>query len=404
MREANTANVIALFQEKRRLSRAAVARLTSLNKATVSGIVDDLIKLRLLRAVGFSGSRPGRPAEILEFVPMARLILGLELGPNRLLAIVSDLDGRVQRSISLPSSAQPARALELAQELVDRAIRMVEPGTVMGIGVGVPGAVDPARGTIEDAPDVGWRAVPVKAAMEERFGVPVLVANRAKAAVLAEYWSGAARGCDPLIFVFVSTSIAAGIVVNGELYEGASRHDGDLGHVTILPAGPLCTCGKQGCLEAVAAAPALLADARARLRRGSSDPLAERVLGRPDRQALEVLGEAVASGEEAASAAVETAAGYIGLATANLASVLNPRMVVLGGNVLRVVPSMVERIGEHVRRRASSAVLPALEIVPSTLGEEAVALGAATLLLADHELLARLVSHERVAEARVVAS
>jgi predicted NBD/HSP70 family sugar kinase len=383
VRWANVHASYQLFQARRRLSRADLARLTGLTRGTAAEIVDTLARVGLVQPVGFARQpAAGRPAEVLEFNPMARLIVGVEIGDARTIAVVADLDGGIQRRLIGEGSPNPTHALQLAEALIKDLLRGEDRAAVVGVGAGVPGVVDQDSGVIEVAPDLGWRAVPVGPTLERAFGLPVLVTNRAKAAALAEYWSGAGQGRARLVFIAISSGIAAGIVLDGHLYRGATLHEGELGHVTVLPDGPPCACSNRGCLQALAAVPALLRTAQHN----------DGIVARTHREALEAIARAADEGDELAVAALDTAALYLGLATANMVNLLNPEMVVFGGLLPRAIPRIVDRIRSHVRSRALAAELSGLEIVASSLGEESVALGAATLLLGDNALVERLTS------------
>jgi predicted NBD/HSP70 family sugar kinase len=371
MRQANLQTGLDEFQTHRQLSRAELARLTGLNKATASEIVDDLL------GQGFLAP------------------LGVELSDVRLVVVAADLDGHVVRTATARSAADAPTTLSLAADLLNHVLRELPTESVVGIGVGAPGVIAADAGAIEFAPDLGWRNVPVRDAFEARFGLPVVVANRAKAAALAESWTGAAGSVDRMVYVSVGSGISAGIVLDGRLYRGASSREGELGHVTVLPDGPLCACGNRGCLQVLAAAPAILAGVRERLRLSDSHKLdshklAEVLFYGSATEALAVIARADADGDPSARATLDQVALYIGIASANVVNLLNPRMLVFGGSVVRAIPQLVERIGEQIRRRAIGSELRDLVVVCASLGESAVALGGATLLLADRAWLAPL--------------
>src|SRR5262245_39881266 len=146
----------------------------------------------------------------------------------------------------------------MAAAVVRRVCEGVAPAAILGVGAGTPGLVDPRDGVIETAPDLHWRRVPVGTMLSERTGLPTLVSNRATCAALGEYWRGAGRGSRAMVYVSISTGVAAGMVFGGALYRGVSMSEGQLGHVAIEPDGPLCACGGRGCLQLYAAGPAIL--------------------------------------------------------------------------------------------------------------------------------------------------
>jgi predicted NBD/HSP70 family sugar kinase len=403
MRASNLRTCYTLLQEHRQLSRADLARLTGLTRSTISLIVETLLKAGVARPRGFSRRSTGRPAEILDFNPLARFVLGLEVGDTHCTAVLADLDGRPVEVNSGPGSASAPVALTHARDLVSSILTTAVKSKVVGIGAGVPGVVNPQSGVIEIAPDLGWEAVEVGSVLERAFGLPVAVANRAKTAALAEYRRGAGRHYSRLVFISISSGIAAGMVFDGQLYRGATLHEGELGHMVVVPDGPLCRCGNRGCLQALAAIPALLASVRERVRAIGASEFRDRLFRTSDLEALKALAVAAQAGDPMVLDAVDTASKFIGIATANVVNILNPHVVVLGGALPRLIPQVVDRVRDQVRRQAIAAGLDGLEVVASSIGEDAVALGGAALVLSTPTLVDRFTSDTTVAETEAQA-
>lgn len=205
---------------------------------------------------------------------------------------------------------------------------------------------------------------------------------------MGEAWSGAAPGVDSSVCLYVSTGISAGIVNGRELYRGRSMSEGEIGHTTVLPDGPLCICGNRGCLLTVAAAPAILSRVRECLRANLLSLNNSLLDGEPDRLTLEAVGEAAAAGNPAVLEALDGVATYLGIAVANLVDILDPQMVVLGGPAILALPMLVPRIEAVVRRRAVWVSAPSVGVMASQLGKDAVALGAAAYLLSHSSIVA----------------
>ncbi|MBI3976757.1 MAG: ROK family protein [Chloroflexi bacterium] len=378
-RELNQAMVFDLVRARRIVSRTGLVRETGLSKATVSDIVDHFLHEGFVRDLGPDESTGGRRPMLLEFDPRARLTMGVELGATSCCAVLTDLNANPIRSRAASIRAVSAEdALATATALIAEVMADVPPGILLGIGVGTPGVVDSESGTIRMAHDLGWRDVPVGSIVAERFGSRVAVVNRAKAAALGEAWCGAGQDVDNLVYVSLSTGIAAGIVVGRRLYQGVSMSDGELGHVTVLPNGPLCRCGNRGCLEALAAGPAVVARIREELRAGHASALAE---SNSDLLTLETIADAARGDDPLVLDVLSEVAEYVGIATANVINVLNPGMLILGGGVIRALPALVPLIQRVVRRRTMPVPFGAVQVVPSHLGAEAVPVGAAAFLL-----------------------
>lgn len=385
--ELNRVLVFDAFRARRVISRAELARETGLSKGTISLIVDSFIRDGFVQTVGLGPAAKGRRPTLLRFDPAARYVVGLELSDSAVRAVRTDLDVAPLREAAAFHRGSGAAETVLATTDLLRSFNAdLENGKLLGIGVGTPGLVDSRTGVIRMAPDLGWREVPVGAILAERFEVPVAVLNRAKAAALGEAWRGAGEGIDNLIYVSISTGIAAGIVIDQRLYFGESMSAGELGHTTVLPDGPLCACGNRGCLQTVAASPAILARARERLRQ--VDARGVRPVSRDlDLLTLEDLADAERAGDSLTGEVLDETAELLGLAAANLVNLFNPRMLVLGGSVVRALPTLVPRIAAVVTRRAMAVPASAVQVVSSKLGAAAVSVGAAAFILTETPII-----------------
>lgn len=380
-REMNRATVFDLLRRRHVASRIGLVRETGFSKATISQIVDQFIREGLVQTVGPGEAGRGRRPTLLRMDPHARVAIGVELGDAVCNGVLADLNGDPIRSVSEPvGRASPDTAIAAAAAVIERLADGLPAGKLLGIGVGTPGMVDSRLGVIRTAPDLGWEEVAVGPALADRFRAPLVVLNRAKAAAVGEAWCGAGKGVDNLVYVSVSTGISSGIVIDGRLYRGVSMGEGEIGHMTVIPDGPLCACGNRGCLQTVAAGPAILARVRAELRERTSRHGGAIEHGAIDRIDLDDVSQAAAVGDSVVLAGLEEAAQFLGIAVANLVNTLNPRMVIVGGSVIRALPVLVPRIEAVIRRRALSIPGASVAVVPSQLGRGAVALGAAAFL------------------------
>jgi predicted NBD/HSP70 family sugar kinase len=382
VRELNRAAVLDLVRSQRVFSRVSLSRDTGLSKATISEVVDELIRRGFVRTAGLGASAGGRRPVLLAFDPGSRFAVGLEVDGLGCVAALTNFDAVPLRTIRAPvRSVDAADTIATAGDLVAELTAELPADSLLGIGVGSVGIVDAAAGAVEMVVSLGWRDVPIGRRLAERFGVPVAVLTRAKAAAVGEGWSGAARGVDDFVLVHVGAGLTAGIVLNGRLYFGASGSEGAFGHVTVVENGPLCRCGNRGCLEAVAAGPAIVARVLEELRAGTPSPLLEPVRAGQALLSLDLIARAAAEADPVVAPVLDEAAAYLGGAAANLVSTLNPARLVLGGPVVEALPGLVGAVGAIVRRRATAAAGAAVEVVPSRLGADAVPIGAAAWLL-----------------------
>jgi predicted NBD/HSP70 family sugar kinase len=241
----------------------------------------------------------------------------------------------------------------------------------------------------------GWKDVPVADVLEDRLGLPVRVANRAKVAALWEHWEGLGRGVDHLAYVHAGNGIVAGLVVGGTLSFGRDGLAGELGHATVIPDGPMCDCGNQGCLHTLASGPAIVREVRAKARLAGRLDLIQATNTVPAQAALEKVIEAAESGDPIAREVLADAGRFLGIAIANLVTLFNPQIVIIGGMVGRSGECVLDPLRREVRRRALPDAVAGLEIVPSTFpGEEAGALGAAALFLQQPEVIESIAASE----------
>lgn len=309
----------------------------------------------------------------------AGLAIGVDIGGSKAAAGVVDADGRVLDSVRLPTPhADATKTEDVIAELVRDLCGRYD---VDAVGVGAAGWVAADRATVLFSPHLAWRDEPLRAALRRRLGVPVWIENDANAAAWAEYRFGAARGESVVVCVTLGTGIGGGLVVNGELFRGAYGVAGEWGHMRVVPDGRRCACGNRGCWEQYASGRALARDAR---ELAHSSPLAARRL-------LEIAGDADAlegphvtaaalEGDPAALELLADAGGWLGQGIADLAAILDPGVVVVGGGVSEVGDLLL-----GPARLRYSAVLsgrgfrPELEIRPAALGAAAGLVGAADL-------------------------
>ena len=387
LKEINRAHVLDILLEARVISRPELAKRTGLSRATIAILTDELLDLGIVRARGLGDSGGGRPPVILEFNPDAALAMGASLRNHHWDLVLTSLDGRVVRRSTVPvqdltpDSAIAALHTGVKQITADTRSQVNMARLLPAIGVGTPGLVDMHAGIVKTAVDVGWFDVPVQAMAETVLGIPVYVANRSKVGALAELWSGRTRNVQNLIYVSIGTGIAAGIVLQGQLYTGANSSAGELGHVTVVPDGPLCGCGNRGCLQALASGPAIANRARERLRSTGDSLLLALVDGHPERITAETVFMAAELGDRLAMDVVANTATVLGIAFANLINLFNPELIILGGPVGQGSQILLEPLRAEVQRRAMAYPLSVVQIEASTLGNDADAIGAAVLVL-----------------------
>lgn len=379
IREINTVAIVNLVRRARRTTRPELISASGLSKATVSGIVRQLLSTGFIKESGTIQEGLGRSRVVLEFNPMARSVLGAQLDDDECSMVITDLDGTIYQRARRPLLGIDVETImnvviDLAEEL-----RAQATSPVIGLGIGVPGLVDRTGRCISRAVSHGWKNFMIADMLEDRAQLPIMVANRAKVAALGEALQREHDSETDLVYIYLGTGIIAGIVTNGTLYAGRHGAAGDIGHVTVVPDGALCGCGNYGCLHAVAAEEAILGRARANARKAGPTSLLYAVTdGRLADLTLTMLAEAAHRHDEAALRTLDEVSKYIGLAVANLVNTLDPDVVVLGGPVARLGDPLVATIRQEVHRRSTAEAASGLEIAVS-LSDETGAVGAAAL-------------------------
>jgi len=388
LRRLNRVAILQLLCDRGPLSRVEIAKILQLNPSTVTRIVHELIEENWVLERGNKGegsAKGGRRPSLLEFNYRAALIIGLDLGGTKVAGAIVDLEGNILYRQSF-SSCLGRDGLESLVNLVQMLATVpCSPGQeIKAIGIGVPGIVRSKEGVVVWAPSLGWRELPLKRILEERVGIPTFVENDVNLRTLGEHWRGAGQGTHNLVCIFIGTGIGAGIIIGGELYRGANEAAGEVGY--ILPDEKYL--GKQydefGCLEHLAAGFGIAQRVRAAVQEGKGEAILKLTGGKLEEVSAEHVFTAARNGDLLAQQIVTDVLKYLAIAVANVASILNPEMIVLSGEVVK---SGGDLLLERIKKLVQGAVPVMPKIVLSRLGDEAGVLGAAALALRSVEFL-----------------
>jgi predicted NBD/HSP70 family sugar kinase len=363
IKKINTAIVLEAVLKEAPLSRARISERTGLNKATVSSLVQDLIDSHLVLEIGMGESSGGRKPVMLLFNSSAGYAVGIDLGVNYIRGILTDLEGIVIKETEIVMKKHPVEAVmpklfRVIEDLIGAAPDC--PYGIVGIGIGVPGIVDD-QGTVLFAPNLEWDHVRLQQMVSDRFALPVTIDNEANAGAQGEQKYGAGRSIAHQIYVSVGIGIGTGIILNKELYKGASGFSGELGHLSIELNGKPCRCGNRGCWELYASENALLEQAAS--------------LGYED---LESLLRAAEAGCTEVLALLDTIAEYLGAGIANIVNVFNPDVVIIGNRMSLAGPWIGDKLRETVAKRTLSYHRSGLRILFAELQEQSAVRGAAS--------------------------
>lgn len=372
-RVENRRSVFDTLMRSGPLSRAEVIARTGLSRSTVSAIVRDLLDEGLVEegaehtVSAPSARRHGRPPTLLSVVGAPGVLVGVDVGHRHVRVVVADLAGRpqVERFLAIEVDHDAATVLDHVASLVREGLTQadVTAERVLGVGLGVPGPIDPRTGTIVSPILPGWVGLAPAEELAGRIGLEVRADNDANLGALGELRYGAARGIDDVIYVKVAGGIGAGLILAGRLHRGVTGIAGEIGHVRLQDDGPVCRCGSRGCLETMVAAQNLVE----LLQPAYPEPLTvARMLELADQ------------GDAGVNRILDDAGRAIGRVLADLCNHLNPGAIVVGGDVGRA-RSLLRGIGDSVQRYAQPDTAAALKVTPAELGSRAEVMGAIAL-------------------------
>ena len=376
LRRLNRRRVINALRDHGMVSRAEIARRTGLSRSTVSSLVSELQSDGLVvereEPGAAHGEQGGRPPILLAFDASAGAALGIDFGHSHVRVAVSDLSSNILAERSAPMDIDHAahEGLDVALELIGEALDEagVERSRVIGAGLGLPGPVDQIDGVIGSSAILpGWVGVAAGEEMRRRLDVPVSVDNDANLGALAELTHGAGRGASELVYLKVSSGIGAGLILGGRLHRGTGGVAGELGHILVAPEGAVCRCGNRGCLETAASTGALLE----MLRRSHGELTVAEML------------RLARDGDLGCRRVIADAGRVVGSAVAVVLNLLNPQLLVVGGDLAEAGDLLLDGVRGSLRLAALPAAADAADVVPGVLGERAQVLGALALAVGE---------------------
>ena len=367
LRDHNRRRVLDALRRRGTASRAELARATGLSRSTISNVVTDLQGTGLVvENDGSVPARQGRPPVLLSIDPAAGSVVGIDFGHSDVRVAVGDLSRRIlaERVADVDTDHAGLAAMDTAAALVREVLAEagIPHDRVLAAGMALSGPVHHATDTVHRSTILpSWIDIRPSAEMSKRLGVPVFVENDANLGALAESQMGAAAGARNVVYLMIGSGIGAGVVLDGRVVQGAGGTAGEIGHMLVDSNGPICRCGNRGCLETFAAGPAIV-------------DLLNRTHG-PDLTIDDVL-ELVHSGDMGAVRAVQDVGSVVGTALAAVCNVLNPELIVIGGEMSAAGEVLLEPIRAAIARHAIRPAAEDVEVVQASLNERPEVLGA----------------------------
>ena len=366
------------LREHAPISRATLADLTGLNKTTVSSLVQELIEHQYVHEVGLDTSGVGRPAIMLELNPAAGSIVSAEIGVDFINVVRTDFSAQTmwQHKESHHNQSQPEildRTLALLHQAIDGHV-----DGLLGIALGVPGLVDFDSGLLHFAPNLGWNNIPLGAILRDEFGkdTPIFVDNEANLAALGEYFFGAARGVNEVLYISVGVGLGGGIVRNGALYRGKTGFAGEFGHMVLDPDSTIrCNCGNYGCWETLVSQSTVFRTIIRRVEAGEQTYLTDLTGGDLSQLNVPLVVEAARSGDALALDVLNDVGRNLGMGITSLVNALDPDLVVLGGMLSTASAYLLPRVEEELAERALSHDAGSTRVVIASHGFDACVMG-----------------------------
>lgn len=372
IRSINRSILLNAIKTQGTISRADLAHKSGLSPATVTAITGDLINEGLVIEKETGDSSGGRPPILLALNPRGGFVVGVKLMENQAVGALTDLNATVLFKETIDFSDDKLDVIvDLLVNLVNHLIRQsdIRKKQLLGVGVGLAGVVDSAHGILRQSPFFGWKNIPLRDLLETRLKVPIHIDNDVNTLTLGEKWLGNGLPVDNFVVVTVGRGIGMGMVINGQIYRGKNGGAGEFGHTVIDPSGPLCDCGKHGCLESFLSDRALLTIARAEVNADVRD--------------IDDLVERAKNGNPAAVLVLTRAGALLGRELANVVNILDPKLILISGEGVR----MGELFFSGLRAAFHENVMPGLaddtEIRVTPWGDDVWARAAASVVIGE---------------------
>ncbi len=382
-RERKNVSILEAIKRYGPISRTDISKLTKLNIVTISNYVNNFIEHGIVIEKGLDISSGGRRPTIVVLNPKAAYVMGVDLGVFSIRTVLTDLEGNIVARSRLERPRDSADSVvKVLTDEIDKTIRssQVDPKKIRGMQIGASGVIDREVGTVRCTEGVASIYVPITALLNERFKVTIKLEHDVTTAAYGEWSLGAGNDVDIMLFMY--SGVGCGMIINGEIYHGTS---GTAGEVSIKNQLDLTDVwiGNITALKPWAAHLGIPDDAREAIQKGGFSKISDLVQGQLDKITLDTVVEAVKEGDKLAAEIVQRAGERLGIRVSFLVNLLNPGAVVIGGGIEAVGPVLIEAVKKMVRLCAFEEMANAVKIVPARLGEDCVAIGAASLVIRD---------------------
>jgi predicted NBD/HSP70 family sugar kinase len=385
-------SVLQLIQASQPVSRVELAERSGLGSSTITGVIGSLMGKGLIIEELGTCMEIGRKRLQLKLHPTLGYVVGIDLGTFNLRVAITDLNGAILGARHIRTQIDQGREKVLKNCFATVRELLVDAGIshrdLLGIGVAFSGVIDVGNGVVLSYPRLGqvgqWRNVPLGRIVEEEFRLPCIIEDSVRAVATSEKLTGAGVDFQDFVYVDVGMGVGAAIFINGHIYRGFKGSAGEFGHMTVDEDGPLCCCGSNGCLEAVASGATVINFIQAAIQKGVISMIHAKCAGNLNAITLEMVAESAGQNDSLAYRALSDAAKHIGAASADLVNLLNPEAVIFGGAMFRAAPDLLlDQVRRNIRQRAMEKSVNDVVLAASKLSTGAGALGIARLMSAE---------------------
>ncbi len=376
----NQAHVLDLIRINKAISRTQLSKLTGLSATAIGLITLELIKTRFIMETDSVESTGGRKQILLELNPTAAYSIGIDFETDNIKFVLINIASSIVKEENIPFPKQDS-TIDLLKRINLKIIEIIgelsiSKDKLMGIGLSIPGLVNIANKEIIFAPNLHSQNIKLRNLWETISDIPLYVINEAKASAICEHWIGCCQGINDFVCINIKSGIGSGIYANGRLYTGLNDYAGEIGHITVDEDGPLCECGKYGCLETLASTTRIVELTKKKIRQGCDSVLNN--INIEDISLNSIL-RAAKENDQTTKSILLDSARYLAIGISNLVNTLNPEVIVIGKEFINYSNLVLEHIKKIVNKNTLKHLSQNLKIMSSELGENTSALGAAII-------------------------
>ncbi len=383
LKEMNRKKILTVIDDTPSMSRVEIQSILSKNSKTITNITNGLLEDGLITSLGFSPSTGGRKRELLGIKNDYGYIIGLHLGVNILRGIITDFKYKIiaKKILIITPNESKESLLSKIKELLEY---LVEENSIpiqklLGIGFVANGTYNDETGNwIDSSNNLYWKNIPIRNYLQRIYNVPVYLERNSRSMALWEMYFGVAKNNDKIIYINLGTGISSVFINNRRLYKGAGNKAGEFGHTIVVPNGNLCTCGKNGCLEAISSGWAIIKQIKVKIRNGVESEITDLCNNDLDKLDIDMIFKAFERGDSLARDVIYTSINYLGISIANLIELDNPELIVFGGQFAKIGGLFFEKLEKQIIKFTTPILLDDVSIVISSLDDNAVALGVIT--------------------------